>query len=363
MKIYKYILILFLFSLSFSGTDGTIRGKVTDEDGTALIGTQIYIPELEKGAAADLDGNFILLNIPVGEYEVKFLMIGYQTKIVENVGVVMDQTQWLNVSLPEASVEGEVVYVSSERALVEKGTTSKKVTISKEAIETLPIRDVSELYNLQSGVVKIDSKAKGIPDHAERGLEEVHVRGGRSGEIAYMIDGMYIRNPIYGGIGNGTRLNKFAIREFDWQPGGFNAEYGDAMSAVSNLHTMTGSNKYSFKFQYDTSLLGDAFGSRYDELRDYNDYNVGFGGPLPFMKKIKFWVSGQFTNKGAETVLKFDDNVYQFDPDEFYYMNDIRELYDDVDWETNRYNYTWPWDNISGYKSFGFDRTNGASFA
>jgi len=358
MNICKYILILFLFSLSFSGTDGTIRGKVTDEDGTALIGTQIYIPELEKGVAADMDGNFILLNMPVGEYEVRFLMIGYQTKVVENVGVVMDQTQWLNVSLPEASVEGEVVYVSSERALVEKGTTSKKVTVSKEAIETLPIRDVSELYNLQSGVVKIDSKAKGIPDHAERGLEEVHVRGGRSGEIAYMIDGMYIRNPIYGGIGNGTRLNKFAIREFDWQPGGFNAEYGDAMSAVSNLHTMTGSSKYSFKFQYDTSLLGEAFGSRYDELRDYHDYNVGFGGPLPFMKKVKFWVSGQFTNKGAETVLKFDDNVYQFDPDEYFYLNDIIELYDDVDWETNRYNYTWPWDNISGYKSFGFDRTN-----
>ena len=50
-------------------------------------------------------------------------------------------------------------------------TTS--VVISKEAIETLPIRDVSELYNLQSGVVKIDSKAKGIPDHSEKGLEEV----------------------------------------------------------------------------------------------------------------------------------------------------------------------------------------------
>ena len=121
MKFYKHILFLIFFSILIPGTDGTIRGKVTDEDGTALVGTQIYIPELEKGAAADIDGNFILLNISVGTYEVRFLMIGYQTKVMENVGVVMDQTQWLNVSLPEASVEGEVVYVSSERALVEKG--------------------------------------------------------------------------------------------------------------------------------------------------------------------------------------------------------------------------------------------------
>ena len=82
----------------------------------------------------------------------------------------------------------------------------------------------------------------------EKGLEEVHVRGGRTGEVAYMIDGLYIRNPIYGGIGNGTRLNLFAIKEFDWQPGGFNAEYGDAMSAVSNMHTTIGGEDFSFEF-------------------------------------------------------------------------------------------------------------------
>ena len=125
---------------------------------------------------------------------------------------------------------------------------SKKITVGQEAIEALPIRDVSELYNLQSGVVKVEGGMRGgIPDHEERGLEEVHVRGGRSGEIAYLIDGMYIRNPIFGGIGNGTRLNLFAVQEFDWQPGGFNAEYGDAMSAVSNMHTKSGGQEFSFK--------------------------------------------------------------------------------------------------------------------
>ena len=185
----------------------------------------------------------------MGDYEIKWQMIGYQSNIIDNVHVTMDQTTWVNYSLPIAAIEGEVVRVSSQKRLVEKGSTSKQVTISKEAIETLPIRDVSDLYNLQAGVVKVESRSQGIPDHEDRGLEEVHVRGGRSGEIAYMIDGMYIRNPIFGGIGNGTRLNKFAIREFDWQPGGFNAEYGDAMSAVSNLHTMTGSSDFSYKFQ------------------------------------------------------------------------------------------------------------------
>ena len=346
MKLYFKILQLCLIcSFLIPGTDGTIRGKITDADGSALVGTQVYMPEIEKGTTADLDGNFILLNIPVGEYEVKFLMIGYQTKVMKGVNVIMDQTQWLNVSLAEASVEGEIVYVSSERAMVEKGTTSKKITISKEAIETLPIRDVSELYNLQSGVVKIDSKAKGIPDHAERGLEEVHVRGGRSGEIAYMIDGMYIRNPIYGGIGNGTRLNKFAIREFDWQPGGFNSEYGDAMSAVSNMHTASGKNEFRYRFKYETSLVGSAMGSRYDELRGYNDYNMGLGGKIPLVDKIPFingayyWASGQYTDNNSYRVYEFDDNTF----------GDVLE--DNLD------NLVTPWDTTSGFRDFGFDRT------
>jgi len=373
-KYFKYyFLTIFFLSFIWAGTDGTIRGQIIDDDGEPVIGAQIVIKEKGIGTMADVEGNYILLNIPVGKYELTVQMIGYQTQIVDNVSVTMDQTTWLNFNMSIAVIEGDVVYVTGERPLVEKGSTSKKITMSKEQIENLPIRDVTELYNLQSGVVKVESRAQGIPDHEERGLQEVHVRGGRSGEIAYMIDGMYIRNPIYGGIGNGTRLNKFAIQEFDWQPGGFNAEYGDAMSAVSNFHTMSGGSEYSFKFNYETSLLGEALGSVYDELRDYNDYNIGMGGPLvPGWDKVTFWFSAQSTNKGAYKVLKFDDYIY----DETWpniYLSDLQgyrgdfenrpfiaggPVAPDPNWEENRNYYTYPWDNTAGYKGFGFDRTD-----
>ena len=91
---YQFLLVGIILNFIFSGTDGTIRGKISDDEGSALIGAQIYIPSLSKGTTADIDGNFIILNIPVGEYEIKFLMIGYSTKIVEGVNVVMDQTQF-----------------------------------------------------------------------------------------------------------------------------------------------------------------------------------------------------------------------------------------------------------------------------
>jgi len=298
----------------YAGTDGTIRGEVLGIDGEAVIGASIVIKELGLGVAADIDGSYLLLNVPIGNHDIAVEMIGYQTQVIEGVHITMDQTTWLNFTMSISAIEGDVVYVTGERPLVEKGSTSKKITMDKEAIANLPIRNVSELYNLQSGVVRVQSKSTGIPNHEERGLQEVHVRGGRSGEIAYMIDGMYIRNPIYGGIGNGTRLNKYAILEFDWQPGSFNAEYGDAMSAVSNFHTMSGGNDYSFKFSHSTSLLGEVLGSVYDELRDYQDYNIGFGGPLvPGWDVIKFWFSAQSTSSGSYQVYKFDDTIYDVD--------------------------------------------------
>ena len=133
------------------------------------------------------------MNIPVGEYDVVVQMMGYQKQTMKDVNVIMDQTVWLNFKIGIAFVEGEEVEVLGERPLVEKGTTSKKVTVGKEAIQSLPIRDLTELYTLQSGVVKVESRNKAIPDHEERGIEEIHVKGGRSGEIAYMMDGMYLR--------------------------------------------------------------------------------------------------------------------------------------------------------------------------
>ena len=67
MTIKRYVNIVCFFLLSvtflFSGTEGQIRGKITNVEGESLIGAQIYIEELGLGAVADLHGNYIILNI------------------------------------------------------------------------------------------------------------------------------------------------------------------------------------------------------------------------------------------------------------------------------------------------------------
>ena len=176
--------VLFINIFLIGGTDGTIRGKVTDINGTPLPGAQVYIASLSLGTMAELDGTYFILNVPVGTYDITVSMMGYQRQVISNVDIMMDKTLWLNFSLPPEAIEGEVVVVTRQKDLVEKGETSKNITVDKEAIQALPIRDITELYTLQSGVVKVESRTQGIPDHEERGLEEIHVSGGRAGEIA-----------------------------------------------------------------------------------------------------------------------------------------------------------------------------------
>ena len=343
--ILRIIICLFLSSMLFSGTDGTIRGKVLDiETSKPLVGCNVFVlnssGDVVTGNVTDADGDYIILNVQVGTYDVRCEYVGYKAEKVNGVNVGMDKTEWLNFNLEVSALKGEEIVVSGERKLVEKGTTSKKISMSSESIQALPIKSSNELYSLQSGVVKIDPGQQGaIPDQEEKGLEEVHVRGGRTGEIAYMIDGLYIRNPIYGGIGNGTRLNLFAVQAFDWQPGGFNAEYGDAMSAVSNMHTNSGRDDFRFNFQYESS----PYLSDYDKLKGYNDYNVGLGGKIPFVKGLYYWVSGQKTSYDAYRVMEFDNLTYQAD--------DIGNI-------NNSDNLVAPWDEESGFRAFGFDRTN-----
>ena len=62
----RYCIFILITAIIQAGTDGTIRGKVTDIDGAPLAGANIYVPDIGTGAAADLDGNYIILNIPVG---------------------------------------------------------------------------------------------------------------------------------------------------------------------------------------------------------------------------------------------------------------------------------------------------------
>jgi outer membrane receptor protein involved in Fe transport len=102
----------------------------------------------------------------------------------------------------------------------------------------------------------------------------IHIRGGRSNEIAYLIDGMYVKDPVMGGLG--TAINNDAIAELNLLSGTFNAEYGNALSGVVNIITKEGGSSFSGNIEARTSEFGI---SRYAKIRE-NQFSATLGGPV-----------------------------------------------------------------------------------
>jgi len=81
------------------GIDSNIRGKITNSDGEPIIGAQVFIEELGIGAVTDTAGNYILLNLPIGSYDITAEMILYQSQTISNVIVDAEKTTKLNITL------------------------------------------------------------------------------------------------------------------------------------------------------------------------------------------------------------------------------------------------------------------------
>ena len=99
-KLSKYkILFIFFISIVFCGTDGQVRGKITNLDGEPLVGAQVYIETLGIGAMSETDGYYFFPRIPVGIYNISVVMINYNHHEEKDFEVIVNETLLLNISL------------------------------------------------------------------------------------------------------------------------------------------------------------------------------------------------------------------------------------------------------------------------
>ena len=155
-KIYTNLLaalFLFITTASFAQTGvGKMSGRVIDAaTGEALIGANVILLNTNLGAATDIEGNYFILNITPGTYDVKFSYVGYAPKTIEGVRIVANITYELNVDLSTDFTLPDIVVVD-KKFFEEKATNTVKV-IDSDQISRLPVRGVQNLASLQSGVV------------------------------------------------------------------------------------------------------------------------------------------------------------------------------------------------------------------
>ncbi|MEO1021450.1 MAG: TonB-dependent receptor [Bacteroidota bacterium] len=278
---FFFVLVVFLYGHTNAfATTGKIVGRITDaETGEALIGVNVAILGTQQGAITDIDGYYTILNVAPGEYELRASYLGFGTQVVKGVRVKINQTTTVNYTLSSSFIEGEEVTVIAERPIIERDLTSSKATISSKDLQLLPVENFDQAVNIQSGVVN------------------GHFRGGRIGEVAYLVDGIPINDSFDNSYAYQVENN--SIQEVEVISGTFNAEFGQAQSGVVNIVTKDGGEKYegtfsTFSGDYVTSRTNDFQNTNQINPTDIYDVQGALSGPVPGTnKKVNFFISGR----------------------------------------------------------------------
>ena len=304
-SILNIICILILHQILFGGTTGKLSGTLIDkETGEPLIGCNIIIEDTYLGTSSNEKGEYALLNIPPNTYSIRFEMIGYKKLVNEGVIIISDKTTSLNGELVSSVIAGEEVVVVAEKKLIQFDVTQSEAIISSEELEGMPVTEVSEVLRLQGGVT-VDSDGG------------IHMRGGRTSEVSYMVDGVPMSDLYDGGIG--VQIENDNIQELQVISGTFNAEYGRALTGVVNMVTKDGGNQFegslhTYAGDYQSS---DKIYNNLNNLDLEDDYSVSASLSGPILKdKVTFYSSGRVNQSkgwlnGLQTFTIYGDTIFK----------------------------------------------------
>jgi outer membrane receptor protein involved in Fe transport len=260
-------LVFAVLLLNISG--GKIQGTVTDEDsGKPIPFANVIVLKTQLGAAVDEDGYFFILNVPSDIYMVEISHMGYQTKIIKDVIVETNQTVRLEITLKQSPIEIAPVTVFSKTPYVSKDMTGTTYIIREAELTTVPVDYAIDYIAFQPSVAHLDTA--------------FHVRGGRATEVQYMIDNVSIIDPHSGNPV--INIPKSVVNEVIFLPGGYDVEYGRAMSGVVNLIAERPAE----------SIRAEVYGKTETIMPFYYDFgyqNYQSSVHLPLSKKLKGFMS------------------------------------------------------------------------
>ena len=258
MRLLQYVIAITLsVVLLTAGQTGKIAGRVTDSgSGEPLVGCNVLISGTSSGAATDANGEYFIINLTPGSYVVEFSMIGYASYTSEGVNVNIDVTTPVDAALTTEAVELAGVSVTAERPAIENTLTSSKQIVSGDMMAAMAVTDVNDVVKTLPGVTEF------------RG--ELHIRGGRSGEVMYLVDGASVTNAVMGG--QAIPVNPSMVGELQLITGTFNAEYGQAMSGLFNTVLRVPTPGFHASLGFRTSLHQGHFTADKGDFQGKNVY-------------------------------------------------------------------------------------------
>lgn len=262
------LLVLLWSTTALAGVTGSLEGLVTDATtGQPLAGANILVAATRQGTVTDTLGRYRIHNIRAGTYDVQVSMIGYRQVVTSGVLVLPDRRADLDVQLPESPIQMQAMEVTLERKLIERDVTGTAYRIDAGGLTDLPVDSFHDVIGLQPSTTV-----------------EGNIRGGKVRETIYLVDGLPVQDVIKGGAG--AELPLSAISQMTIQTGGFDAEYGDALSGVVNVISKSGGDHHEVSVRL---AKDDVFGGK--EVSHRDELELTASGPLGSSKLSYFSAS------------------------------------------------------------------------
>ena len=310
LEIRLFVCAVFLMScIAFAQQiTGSIRGTVLDPSGAVVKDAIVTATQIETGltrtAATDHDGNYVLLELPVGHYRVEVEAKGFQKYVQEGISLNVNET----LSVPAHLVVGaatQQVLVQADAQLIQGTVTSLGKTVLQKELLDLPLdgRNFSQLGLLQPGVVPLTPGLKEAGGSLREG-QAYAVNGQRPESNNFLIDGASNFNGVDAGFVLKPPVD--AISEFRILTHGANAEFGHSTGSTTNIITRSGSNQiHGALWEF---LRNDAFDA--DQLLRFqwqveplkqNQFGASIGGPVRKDKTFFFGYYEGFRNRQGKT--------------------------------------------------------------
>src|SRR5215213_305345 len=303
MKTPIRILTVLALALSFfvsaaaqTTTTGSIEGTVVDVNGAAVPGVTVSVAgqNLIRGQSATTndEGYFNIPQVPPGRYTITVEAAkGFARFEQADVEVNLTRVSTLSVSLRPAGATETVEVSASSGAAIDVTTNTTGTNVSTEQFSNFPTqRTVQSLYSIAPTVSR-----SGLRDSSGRDRDP-SVAGSSGPENNYILDGITVSDPAFGG--SGANLPFEFVQEVEIKTGAFSAEYGKATGGIFNVITKSGGNEFR----------GDVFGylttkGMVRETKQFSftgsapngfseiDAGVDVGGPIV---KNKLWFFGAF---------------------------------------------------------------------
>ncbi len=253
--IFLAVTIILFYSNAFTQEASDVTGRVTDESGLPIAKVAVSIlkgDDLIAGSKTMPDGFFSIKDVPVGEYTIRFNLIGYNTLLLDNIVVLSARPTDLRVQLTILSTEE--IDVVENRFIKPNDIANSIKSLRYEEVRRSPggFEDIGRVLQTLPGVSFVNN-----------GRNDLIVRGGAPTENLFVVDNAVVPNINHFGSQGSTGgpvsiIELDFVNEVDFISGGFPAKYGDKLSSVLDISLRDGNRN---RFLADINLSATGLGA------------------------------------------------------------------------------------------------------